>query len=85
MLLHFNQRGNKPKVGAHARPVCKDMLVGLVQGPLEMGDQIGNRCSDRPRLAGLAVNVDGRVLGGSCVIERERVCVRLGQKNGAAR
>lgn len=72
MLLKFNQLGNKPEVGAHAWAVCKDMLISLVQGPLEMGDQIGNRGSDRARLAGLAVNVDGRVLGGSCDFERER-------------
>lgn len=64
VLLHFNQLGNKPKVGAHAWAVCKDMLVGLVQGPLEMGDQVGDRCSDRSRLPSLAVHINGRVLGG---------------------
>lgn len=67
VLLHFNQLGNKPKVGTHARAVCKDMFVGLVQGPLEMGNQVGDRCSDRSRLASLAVNINGSVLGGSYV------------------
>ena len=67
VLLHFNQFGNKPKVGAHAWTICKDMLIGLVQGPLEMGDQVSDRCSDRSRLASLAVNINGRILGSSYV------------------
>lgn len=64
-FLHSHQLCHKSNVGTHAGSLGQNVVIGLVERPLKLSDQVGDRCSHRPRFAGLAVHVDWRIRRGS--------------------
>lgn len=60
-LLHPHQLRHESNVGTHAGSLGQNVVIGLVERPLKLSDQVGDRCSHRSRLAGLAVHINWRI------------------------
>lgn len=61
LLLHLHQLSHEANVGAHARALGQDVLIGLVQGPVEVHNQVRDRRCHGSRFASLAVDIDRRL------------------------
>src|SRR5690349_346380 len=57
-FFNLHQLRHEPNVGTHARPLRQNVVVGLVEGPMQLRDQIRNRRRDRSRLARFAMYID---------------------------